>query len=107
MAFTPSVELGIRQNDGDAETGRGLDLGVGLVLADGVTGLAVDVRVRRLLVHQAAGFAKSGMAVSVSYDPTPRTPLGFTPRVAPAWGDDAMSGAEALWGQETMGGMEA
>ena len=105
MALTPSVEIGIRQDGGDAETGRGMDLGVGLVLADGVTGLAVDVRIRRLLVHQAAGFAESGMSVSVSYDPRPKTPLGLTARVSPAWGSDAMSGAEALWGRESMGSM--
>ena len=105
MALTPSIELGIRQDGGDAEVGRGLDVGLGLVLADGITGLAVDVRIRRLLVHQAEGFAESGMSVSVSYDPSPKTPLGFTARVAPAWGGDAMSGANALWGRETMGGM--
>ena len=51
MALSPGVEIGIRQDGGDAETGRGMDLGAGLVLADGVTGLAVDIRVRRLLVH--------------------------------------------------------
>ena len=105
MALSPSVEIGIRQDDGDAETGRGMDLGAGLVLADGVTGLAVDIRVRRLLVHQAEGFTEHGMAISVSYNPTPSTPLGFTARVSPAWGGDAMSGAEALWGRESMGGM--
>ena len=105
MALTPSVEIGIRQDGGDAETGRGMDLGAGLVLADGVTGLAVDIRVRRLLVHQAEGFAESGMSISVSYNPTPSTPLGFTARVSPAWGGDSMSGAEALWGRESMGGM--
>ena len=105
MALTPSVEIGIRQDGGDAETGRGMDLGAGLVLADGVTGLAVDIRVRRLLVHQAEGFAENGMSISVSYNPTPATPLGFTARVSPAWGGDAMSGAEALWGRESMAGM--
>ena len=105
IALTPSVEIGIRQDGGDAETGRGMDLGAGLVLADGVTGLAVDIRVRRLLVHQAEGFAESGMSISVSYNPTPSTPLGFTARVSPAWGGDSMSGAEALWGRESMGGM--
>ena len=26
-------------------------------------------------------------------------------RVAPSWGGQATSGAEALWGQETMGGL--
>ena len=105
MALTPSVEIGIRQDGGDAETGRGMDLGAGLVLADGVTGLAVDIRVRRLLVHQAEGFAESGMSISVSYDPTPSTPLGFTASVAPAWGGESMSGADALWGRESISGM--
>ena len=105
MALTPSVEIGIRQDGGDAETGHGMDLGAGLVLADGVTGLAVDIRVRRLLVHQAEGFAESGMSISISYNPTPATPLGFTARVSPAWGGESMSGAEALWGRESMAGM--
>ena len=44
------------------------------------------------------------MSVSVSYDPTPSTPLGFVVRVAPSWGGQATSGAEALWGRETMAG---
>ena len=105
LAITPSIELGVRQDGGDADVGAGLDLAAGFVLADASTGLAVDLRVRRLLVHQAAGFAESGMAISVSYDPSPSTPLGFTARVQPAWGGDAMSGAEALWGRDTMGGM--
>ena len=54
MAFTPSVEVGIRQDGGEAEVGRGLDVGLGLLLADGVTCLDVDVWIRRPLVHQAA-----------------------------------------------------
>ena len=45
------------------------------------------------------------MAVSLSYNPTPSTPLGFVARVAPSWGGQATSGAEALWGRETMSGM--
>ena len=105
MALTPSVEVGIRQDGGDAETGTGMDVGAGLVFADAGTGLSVDVRVRRLVVHQANGFAEHGLSISVSYNPTPTTPLGFTARVSPAWGGDAMSGAEALWGRESMGGM--
>ena len=105
MALTPSVEVGIRQDGGDAETGTGMDVGAGLVFADAVTGLSVDVRVRRLVVHQADGFAEHGLSISVSYNPTPTTPLGFTARLSPAWGGDAMSGAEALWGRESMGGM--
>ena len=65
----------------------------------------MTIAIQRLLVHQAEGFAESGMSISVSYNPTPSTPLGFSTRVSPAWGGDAMSGAEALWGRESMAGM--
>ena len=67
-----------QEDGGDAATDLGLDLGLGVGLADSVTGLAVNVRVRRLLVQQAAGFAKNGMTVSVSYDASPDSPLGLT-----------------------------
>ena len=69
------IELGVRQDGSDADVGAGLDGAAGLVLADAGTGLAVDLRVHRLRVHQAAGFAESGIAISVSYDPSPSTPL--------------------------------
>ncbi len=106
LSLRPSVEVGLRHDGGDAETGAGMDVGAGLVVSDSSTGLAVDVRVRTLLVHQAAGFSERGMAVSLSYNPTPSTPLGFTARVAPSWGGgQATSGAEALWGRETIAGM--
>ena len=105
IALTPSVEVGIRQDGGDAEKGTGMDVGAGVVFADAVTGLSVDFRIRTLVVHQAEGYAERGVSISVSHNPTPSTPLGFTARVSPAWGGDSMSGAEALWGRETMGGM--
>ena len=105
LSLTPSVEVGLRHDGGDAETGAGMDVGAGLIVSDASTGLAVDVRVRTLLVHQAEGFSERGMALSVSYNPTPSTPLGFMARVAPSWGGQAASGAEALWGRETMAGM--
>ncbi len=105
LSLRPSVEVGLRHDAGDAETGAGLDLGVGLVVSDASTGLAVDLRVRTLLVHEDAGFRERGVALSVSYDPTPSTPLGFNARVAPSWGGQAASGAEALWGRDTMAGM--
>ena len=105
VALRPSAEVGLRHDGGDAETGAGMDVGAGLIVADASTGLAVDVRVRMLVVHQAEGFRERGLAVSLSWDPTPSTPLGFTARVAPSWGGEATSGAEALWGRETMAGL--
>ena len=105
LSLRPSVEVGLRHDGGDAETGAGLDVGGGLVVSDASTGLTVDVRVRMLVLHQADGFSERGMALSLSYNPTPSTPLGLTARVAPSWGGQATSGAEALWGRETMAGM--
>ena len=105
LSLRPSVEVGLRHDGGDAETGAGMDVGGGLVVSDTSTGLAVDLRVRMLVVHQAEGFRERGMALSLSYNPTPSTPLGFTARVAPSWGGEATSGAEAMWGRETMTSM--
>jgi len=68
-------------------------------------GLAVDVRVRTLLVHQVEGFSERGVALFLSYCPTPSTPLGFSARVAPSWGGQAQGGAEALWGRESIASM--
>ena len=105
LSLTPSVAVGLRHDGGDAETGAGMDVGGGLVVSDASTGLAIDLRVRTLVLHQAAGFRERGMALSLSYNPTPSTPLGLTAKVAPSWGGQATSGAQALWGQETMAGM--
>ena len=105
ISLRPSAEVGLRHDGGDAETGAGVDVGGGLILADSSTGLALDVRMRMLVVHQADGFRERGMALSLSYDPTPSTPLGFVARVVPSWGGEATGGAEALWGRETMAGV--
>ena len=97
LSLTPSVEVGLRQDGGDAETGTGMDVGGGLAFSDSVTGLSLDVRVRTLVVHEAEGFTERGMSLSFGWDPSPSSPLGLTARVAPSWGGSAMGGAEALW----------
>ena len=105
VSLTPSVEVGLRQDGGDAETGTGMDVGGGLVFSDSVTGLSLDVRMRTLVVHQADGFSDRGMSLSFGWDPTPSSPLGLTARVAPSWGGSAMGGAEALWRSQMAYGM--
>ena len=97
VSLTPSVEFGLRQDGGDAETGAGLDVGSGLVVTDAETGLLLDVRVRTLVAHQTEGFTERGMSLSFSWDPTPETPVGLNARVSPSWGSSAPGGAEALW----------
>ena len=105
LSLTPSVEVGLRRDGGDAETGAGMDVGGGLAFTDAVTGLSLDVRVRTLVVHQAEGFSERGMSLSFGWDPTPSSPLGLTARVAPSWGGSAQGGAETLWNNQMAYGM--
>ena len=105
LSLRPSVEVGLRHDGGDAETGAGVDVGGGLVASHPSSGLAVDVRVRTLLVHEAEGFREHGVSLSLSWNPTPSTPLGLTARLAPSWGGQATGGADALWGRDTMAGL--
>lgn len=94
MALTPSIEVGVRQDGGDAESGTGMDVAGGLTFTDTATGLSVDVRIRTLVAHQATGFTDRGMSVSLGWNPTPSSPLGFSARVAPSWGTEDPT---ALW----------
>ena len=107
LSLQPSLEVGVRRDGGDAETGAGIDIGGGLIVSDAVTGLSADVRIRMLLVHQDQEFRDRGVSLSFGYNPTPLTPFGFMAKLTPSWGGQAESGAQALWGQETMAGMAA
>ena len=102
LSLRPSLEAGLRQDGGDAETGVGVDVAGGLILSIPSRGIKADLRVRTLLMHQDQEYRDSGVLVSLSYDPSPSTPLGFKARVAPAWGGQTQSGAEALWNRNTM-----
>ena len=44
IALEPSLELGLRSDGGDAETGAGADVAASLIASDPWTGLSVDVR---------------------------------------------------------------
>ena len=105
LSLNPTLEVGIRRDAGDAETGAGVDVGGGLVVSDRLTGLSADLRVRMLVAHQEEGFRERGVSVSFSYNPTPRTPLGLVAKVTPSWGGQAEGGTRALWGQQAMAGM--
>ena len=107
LSLTPSVEVGLRRDGGDAETGAGMDVGGGLAFSDTVSGLSLDVRVRTLVVHQAEGFAERGMSLSFGWDPAPSSPLGLTAKLAPSWGGKSRGGAESLWGNQMAYGMNS
>ena len=58
--FTPSAEVGLRQDGGDAETGSGLEVGGGLSYIAGP--LTIEGQVRMLVAHEASGYREGARA---------------------------------------------
>ena len=102
--FSPSLELGVRHDGGDAETGTGVEAGLRLALATS-WGLTLEASVRGLLAHEASGYREWGASAALRFDPG-REGLGLTASVAPEWGA-AASGVERLWAQPTAAGLPA
>ena len=106
LSLTPSVEVGLRQDGGDAENGTGMDIGGGLAFTDSVTGLSLDVQVRTLVVHPGRWIQGTRDVSLVRLGPDAIEPMGLNARIAPSWGGQATGGAEALWySQMSCGGM--
>ena len=101
--LTPNVELGLRYDDGAAETGAGVELGGGLRYADAVRGLTVEATARSLLAHEDGGYEEWGLSGSLQLDPG-RLGRGLSLRLASGWGLTD-SGTDALWQQQTASGL--
>ena len=106
-ALTPSLELGVRHDGGDAETGYGVDVGGGLAFADPKRGLTFDVSARTLMAHEESGFGESGITAALSFDPRPSTDHGLTMSLRQTLGASSTGGADALMGRETLTGFGA
>ena len=105
--LTPSFEIGLRLDGGDAETGLGADLGGGVAFADPAHGLALDLRARGLVAHAASGFREWGASLSGAWDPRPDTDLGFALTLRQSWGAAPAGGMDALLSRETLAGLAA
>ncbi len=106
-AVTPSVELGLRLDGGDAETGVGADMGGGLAFADPRRGLVFESSARGLIAHEASGFREWGASVSFGFDPRPETERGLALSLTQSWGASPSGGMDALLGRETLAGLAA
>ena len=91
--LTPTLELGVRNDGGDAETGTGIEAGAGLRYTGG--GVTVEGSVRTLLAHDETGYEEWGASGAVRIDPGP-SGEGLSLSVVPTWGA-ASSGADRLW----------
>ena len=105
--LAPRLEVGVRHDGGDAETGFGLDLGGGLAWSDPGTGIRAELNARGLLSHASDGFRDRGIAGSFGWDPTPDSDRGPSLTLSQTLGLSARGGADALLGRTTMAGLAA
>ena len=92
--FTPSLELGVRNDGGDGETGTSIEAGGALRYADEASGLTVEGRVRTLLSH-SGDYEETGVSGLVRIAPG-GSGQGLALVVQPAWGQTG-SGVNQLW----------
>ena len=105
--LTPSFELALRRDGGDAETGFGAELGGGLAFADAANGLTFESRARALVAHEADGFREWGASLAASWDPRPATERGLALTLKQSWGASPAGGMDALLGRETLADLAA
>ena len=84
--FTPSLELGVRNDGGDGETGTSIEAGGALRYADEASGLTVEGRVRTLLSH-SGDYEETGVSGLVRIAPG-GSGQGLAPRGAAGVGPD-------------------
>ena len=95
--LTPSLELGLRHDDGDGEVGRGVELGGGLTWSDPARGLTAGIHGRTLLAHHG-DLEEWGVGGQVTFGPgVDGHGLSFS--LEPSWGE-AQSGLARLWEDE-------
>ena len=105
--LVPRLEVGLRHDGGDAETGFGLDLGGGLSWSHPESGLSAELSGRGLLTHESRGFRDRGLSASFGWDPGRGTGRGPKLTLSQTVGTSASGGMDALLGRETLAGLAA
>ena len=106
-ALRPRLEVGVRHDGGDAETGFGLDLGGGLAWSHPANGVSAEMSGRALLTHESRGFRDRGLSGSFAWDPGQGSGRGPKVTLTQTMGAPARGGLDALLGRTTLAGLAA
>ena len=104
-ALTPGLEVGLRHDGGDAETGFGADIGVSLDFADPARGITAALSARGLLDHAASDFRERGLSVTPTWDQRPGSDLGWSLSLGHGVGAATEGGAASLLARQTLEGL--
>ena len=81
-----SLEVAALQDAGDAENGRGAEVGASLRLIDVAPGLSLSVGVRGLVSHESEEYEEWGGSGGLRYDPEPGSAAGPLISLTHSWG---------------------
>ena len=95
--LTPKLEIGMRHDGGDAETGFGVELGGGVAWSAPALGLSLDVSGRTLIAHGNDDLKDRGYAASLAFDPDSATQRGPSLSLRQEFGGQAQGGLDALF----------
>ena len=101
--LTPGLEVGLRHDGGDAETGTGIEVGGRIRYTDAGSGLTVEANARTLIAHEDSGYEEWGAGGSVRIDPG-ASGRGLSLSLAPVWGTPSI-GVDRLWSARDAAGL--
>ena len=101
--LAPALELGLRHDGGDAETGTGVEVGGRIRYTDAGSGLTVEANARTLIAHENSGYREWGAGGSVRLGPDD-SGRGLSLVLAPVWGTPS-SGVDRLWSARDAAGL--
>ena len=104
---TPSFEVGVRLDGGDAETGFGADVGGGVTVVDPGRGVTLEMKARGLAAHEAEGFREWGASAALAWEPRPQSGRGLSLSLTQSWGASSSGGMDALLSRDTLVGLAA
>ena len=93
--LTPGLEVGLRHDGGDAETGTGVEFGGRVSWTDPDSGLSMEAQARTLIAHEDSDYREWGASGSVRLAPGDRG-RGLSFSLAPTYGA-ASGGVGRLW----------
>ena len=101
--LAPALELGLRHDGGDAETGTGVEVGGRIRYTDTGSGLTVEANARTLIAHEDSDYREWGAGGSVRLGPD-ASGRGLSLALAPVWGTPS-SGVDRLWSARDAAGL--
>ena len=101
-SLVPKLEVGMRHDGGDAETGFGVELGGGIAWSDPKLGMSLDVSGRTLIAHGNDDLKDRGYAAALAFDPDPATGRGPSLSLRQEFGGQAQGGLDALFAPEPL-----